>query len=177
MARQARSFQTFDAQVAGSAFHSAWLWSDPSLGGLPVLGCLPPARPLHQLNIAMQPQWCRAQRGLLFKLVDAKYVGSIGSHHVGVLMLFMCFALLGGAASRAVRLPGLLLIVSVLAVAIGIEGVVSHRALGSVLLIAVLMLVVVEWAYVAASLIWKDGAHLLDHWKTWGETEGRRPRD
>lgn len=68
-------------------------------------------------------------------------------------MLYLCFALLGAAASRVVRVPGLLLIVSFLSIAIGIEGALSHRAWASVLVDAVLMLASVEFSYLAASLL------------------------
>lgn len=80
-------------------------------------------------------------------------------------MLLMCFALLGAAASRAVRLPGLLLIVSILAISIGLEGAVNHRAFVLVLLNAVLMLVTVESAYFAAMVLGGRSAGLLSHWK------------
>ena len=99
------------------------------------------------------------------ELVTFNYVGILNGHHFGVAMLFMCFALLGAAASRAVRLPGLLLIVSVLAVAIGVEGALSHRAFAHVFVNAVLMLVAVEAAYVAALMLGSQGAKLLAHWK------------
>jgi NADH:ubiquinone oxidoreductase subunit K len=80
-------------------------------------------------------------------------------------MLLMCFALLGAAASRALKLPGLLVLVSLLAVAIGLEGALSHRALSSVLLNAVLMLATVEFSYLAASLLWDEKARSFTYWK------------
>jgi hypothetical protein len=73
-------------------------------------------------------------------------------------MLLICFASLGAAASQAVRLPGLLVIVSLLAVAIGLEGALEQRALGIVLADAVWMLVAVEAAYIATSLLWNSAA-------------------
>jgi NADH:ubiquinone oxidoreductase subunit K len=80
-------------------------------------------------------------------------------------MLYLCFALLGAAASRAFRVPGLLVIVSVLAIAIGLEGAISHRSMATVLLNAVLMLVAVEVSYLAASLLWNAKARALTSWK------------
>ena len=71
-------------------------------------------------------------------------------------MLLICFASLGAAASQAVRLPGLLMIVSLLAVAIGIEGALEHRSVGIVLTDAVWMLVAVEATYIATSLLWNS---------------------
>jgi NADH:ubiquinone oxidoreductase subunit K len=62
-------------------------------------------------------------------------------------------------------LPGLLVIVSTLAIAIGLEGALSHRAFSSVLLSAVLMLVAVEVSYLAASLLWNAKARVLTYWK------------
>lgn len=73
-------------------------------------------------------------------------------------MLLICFASLGAAASQAVRLPGLLVIVSLLAVAIGVEGALEQRSLGIVLTDAVWMLVAVEATYVATSLLWNSEA-------------------
>jgi len=75
-----------------------------------------------------------------------------------VQMLLICFASLGAAASQAVRLPGLLVIVSLLAVAIGVEGALEQRSLGIVLTDAVWMLVAVEATYVATSLLWNSEA-------------------
>lgn len=80
-------------------------------------------------------------------------------------MLYVCFALLGAAASRAFRAPGLLVLVTVLAIAIGVEGALSHRALTSVLLNAVLMLAAVEFSYLAATLLWDVKARSLAYWK------------
>jgi NADH:ubiquinone oxidoreductase subunit K len=80
-------------------------------------------------------------------------------------MLLTCFVLIGAAASRAVRLPALLLIVSVLAVAIGVEGALSHRALTSVLLNALLMLAAVEFSYLAATLLGDRKSRTLAYWK------------
>ena len=73
-------------------------------------------------------------------------------------MLLICFASLGAAASQAVRLPGLLMIVSLLAVAIGIEGALEHRSVGIVLADAVWMLVAVEATYIVTSLLWNSEA-------------------
>ncbi|KQP75211.1 hypothetical protein ASF41_15775 [Methylobacterium sp. Leaf111] len=56
------------------------------------------------------------------------------------------------------RLPGLLVIVSLMAVAIGIEGALEQRALAIVLTDAIWMLVAVEASYVAASLLWTSEA-------------------
>ena len=76
-------------------------------------------------------------------------------------MLLMCFALLGAVASRAVKVSGLLLIVSLLAMAIGVEGALHHRALASVVVDGVLMLLAVECSYVAALLLAGRGSWSL----------------
>ncbi|KQP53609.1 hypothetical protein ASF41_23340 [Methylobacterium sp. Leaf111] len=80
-------------------------------------------------------------------------------------MLYLCFALLGAAASRTFTVRGLLILVSVLAVAIGLEGALSHRPLPSVLLSAVLMLVAVEVSYLTTALLWDEKARSLSYWK------------
>jgi hypothetical protein len=80
-------------------------------------------------------------------------------------MLLICFASLGAAASQAVRLPGLLVIVSLLAVAIGIEGALEQRSLGIVLTDAVWMLVTVEATYVVTSLLWNSEASPAAPWE------------
>lgn len=80
-------------------------------------------------------------------------------------MLYLCFALLGAAAGRTFKVRGLLVLVSVLAVAIGLEGALSHRPLPSVLLGTVLMLVTVEVSYLAAALLGNEKARALSYWK------------
>ncbi|WP_156389688.1 hypothetical protein [Methylobacterium sp. Leaf465] len=135
------------------------------MGGLPCLGCLQLTAVVHWLVVAVHPKYRRAQICLLLELVTFEYVGILNGHHVGVTMLLMCFALLGAAASRAFRAPGLLALVSVLAIAIGVEGALSHRALTSVLLNAVLMLAAVEFSYLAATLLWDAKARSLAYWK------------
>lgn len=114
---------------------------------------------------AVQLKLCEAQFCLFFLLVSSKYLGSLANDEVGAQMLLICFASLGVAASQAVRLPGLLLIVSLLAVAIGIEGALQHRSLGTVLADAVWMLVAVESAYVAMSLLWNAEPAPVSHRK------------
>ncbi|POR40103.1 hypothetical protein CRT23_25695 [Methylobacterium sp. V23] len=83
----------------------------------------------------------------------------------GDAMLYLCFALLGAAASRTFTVRGLLILVSVLAVAIGLEGALSHRPLQSVLLGTVLMLVTVEVSYLAAALLVNAKARALSYWR------------
>lgn len=85
-------------------------------------------------------------------------------------MLYLFFLLLGAAASRAFRLPGLLAIVSLLAVAIGLEGALNQRDLASVLGTAVLMLAAVEISYLATSWLWDTAPRPLPQGKT-GKTE------
>ncbi|MGU3361790.1 hypothetical protein ACLBWX_15780 [Methylobacterium sp. M6A4_1b] len=80
-------------------------------------------------------------------------------------MLLICFVSLGAAASQAVRLPGLLLIVLVLALAIGLEGALAQRSLGTVLADAAWMLVAVEATYVATSLLWNAEPSPVSHRK------------
>lgn len=80
-------------------------------------------------------------------------------------MSYFCFALLGAAASRAFKVSGLLVLVSALAVLIGLEGALSQRALASVLLNAVLMLTTVEFSYLAATLVWNKEARTLTNWE------------
>lgn len=108
------------------------------------------------MTTAVQLECCKAQICSLFLLVSSKYLGSLASVGVGAHMLLICFASLGAAASQAVRLPGLFVIVSLLAVAIGVEGALEHRAIGIVLADAIWMLVAVEATYVATSLLWNS---------------------
>ncbi|WP_156376176.1 hypothetical protein [Methylobacterium sp. Leaf117] len=117
------------------------------------------------MTAALQHVCRAAQFCLVFKLVNHDNLGSLRGDHDGVTMLLMCFMSLGAAASRAVKLPGLLLIVSLLAIAIGLEGAMSHRTAATVLVDAVLMLFVVESAYVAASVLWFRAAQVGQHRK------------
>ena len=80
-------------------------------------------------------------------------------------MLTLSFLLLGAAASRAFRVPGLLALVALLAVAMGLEGALNQRDLTSVLGDAVLMPAAVEVSYLAAAWLWDAAARPLPHGK------------
>lgn len=83
--------------------------------------------------------------------------------NVGVFMTFICFALLGAVAGLTCKWPSLLAIVSILAIAIGVEGTLRGTPTGSVLLSLTLMLVVVEGMFVAVPLLWHYSSRLLAH--------------
>ena len=74
-------------------------------------------------------------------------------HSIGVVMALMFFALIGCVSGWTFKWPVLLLIVSVLAMAIGLEGALHRLPLASVLTSATLMLVVTEGAFFVSAFL------------------------
>lgn len=81
-----------------------------------------------------------------------KYLRIFVCRFDGIVMDTMCFAVLGAALGWAYRWPMLFLVVSILALAIGVEGALNDRPPAFVITKAALMHIIVQGSYFASAL-------------------------